>query len=69
VGEESLRGRLAAWYAEAEKDSTYTSVSAATEVGREAGADLIVAIGGGSVIVAARPSRSSSASRGRRSTS
>lgn len=52
--EESLGSRLAAWYAEAEKDSTYASVSAATEAGREASADLIVAIGGGSVIVVAR---------------
>lgn len=35
-------------------DSTYESVMGATEAARAAGADLIVAVGGGSVIVAAR---------------
>src|SRR5690349_16712472 len=35
-----------------EKDSTYASVSAATHAAREAGADLLIAVGGGSVIVA-----------------
>jgi alcohol dehydrogenase class IV len=37
-----------------EKDSTYASVQAATEAAREAGADLLIAVGGGSVIVAVR---------------
>jgi alcohol dehydrogenase class IV len=37
-----------------ENDSTYSSVAAATEAARSVGADLIVAVGGGSVIVAAR---------------
>lgn len=37
-----------------EVDSTYRSVRAATDAARQAGADLIVAVGGGSVIVAAR---------------
>jgi len=37
-----------------EKDSTYASVKAATEAAHEAGADLLIAVGGGSVIVAAR---------------
>lgn len=37
-----------------EKDSTYASVSAATQAAREATADLLIAVGGGSVIVAAR---------------
>ncbi len=37
-----------------EKDSTYASVRAATDAAREAQADLLIAVGGGSVIVAAR---------------
>ncbi|MBX9698306.1 MAG: iron-containing alcohol dehydrogenase [Acetobacteraceae bacterium] len=37
-----------------EKDSTYASVRAATDAARAAGADLLVAVGGGSVIVAVR---------------
>jgi alcohol dehydrogenase class IV len=37
-----------------EKDSTYVSVQAATQAAREAGADLLIAVGGGSVIVAVR---------------
>lgn len=37
-----------------QNDSTYRSVAAATEAARSVGADLIVAVGGGSVIVAAR---------------
>ncbi len=51
---EALGSRLAGWYAEIDKDSSYASTSAATELGRSVDADLIVAIGGGSVIVAAR---------------
>ncbi len=37
-----------------EKDSTYASVSAAKAAATEAGADLLIAVGGGSVIVANR---------------
>lgn len=37
-----------------DKDSSYPAVLAATEAAREAGADLIIAAGGGSVIVGAR---------------
>jgi alcohol dehydrogenase class IV len=37
-----------------EKDSTYASVRAATTAAREAAADLLIAVGGGSVIVATR---------------
>ena len=37
-----------------EKDSTYTSVRAATQAATDAAADLLIAIGGGSVIVATR---------------
>jgi len=37
-----------------EKDSTYASVRAATQAAREAAADLLIAVGGGSVIVATR---------------
>ena len=37
-----------------EKDSTYASVTAAKEAAAAAGADLLIAVGGGSVIVATR---------------
>ncbi len=37
-----------------EKDSTYASVAAGTDAAREAGADLLIAVGGGSVLVATR---------------
>jgi alcohol dehydrogenase class IV len=37
-----------------EKDSSYVSVQVATQAAREAGADLLIAVGGGSVIVAVR---------------
>src|SRR5262245_24942412 len=37
-----------------DKDSTYPAVRAAVEAARSAGADLIIAVGGGSVIVGAR---------------
>lgn len=37
-----------------EKDSTYASVCAARDAARAAGADLLIAVGGGSVIVATR---------------
>ena len=37
-----------------EKDSSYASVSAATDAAKAAGADMLIAVGGGSVIVAVR---------------
>src|SRR4051812_28547527 len=37
-----------------EKDSTYASVCAARQAATEAAADLLIAVGGGSVIVATR---------------
>ena len=37
-----------------EKDSSYASVRAATDAANDAGADLLIAVGGGSVIVATR---------------
>ena len=37
-----------------EKDSTYASVGAAVQAAREASADILIAVGGGSVIVATR---------------
>ncbi len=49
-----LGDRYAGVFDGIEKDSTYASVQAATEAAREAGADLLIAVGGGSVIVAAR---------------
>ena len=52
--EAALGDALAGWYGRVDKDSTYACVSEATDQARDAGADLIVAIGGGSVIVAAR---------------
>ena len=52
--EAALGSALAGWYAGIEKDSTYRSVSEATEQARAASADMIVAVGGGSVIVGAR---------------
>lgn len=52
--EQALGDAHAGTFAGIENDSTYLSVRAATKAAREAGADLIVAVGGGSVIVAAR---------------
>lgn len=55
---ERIRSSLGELYAGTfdgiEKDSTYASVSAGTEAAREAGADLLIGIGGGSVLVANR---------------
>jgi alcohol dehydrogenase class IV len=51
---ETLGDRYAGVFAGIEVDSTYRSVAAATDAAREAGADLLIAVGGGSVIVAAR---------------
>ncbi len=50
----SIGEKYAGAYTEIEKDSTYSSVMEATTAAKEAKADLLVAIGGGSVIVAAR---------------
>lgn len=52
--EAALGDAFAGWFSGIEKDSTYASVRAATEEAREAGADMVVAVGGGSVIVAGR---------------
>lgn len=52
--EAALGNRYAGVYDGIEKDSTYASVSAAREAATEAGADLLIAVGGGSVIVATR---------------
>ncbi len=49
-----LGNQYAGVYDGIEKDSTYASVRAATQVAREAAADLLIAVGGGSVIVAVR---------------
>ena len=52
--EAALEGRLAGVFDRIEKDSTYASVRAATDAAAEANADLLIAVGGGSVIVANR---------------
>jgi alcohol dehydrogenase class IV len=51
---DSLGDLLAGVFDGIEVDSTYRSVAAATEAARAAGADLLIAAGGGSVIVATR---------------
>ena len=50
----TLGDRYAGVFDGIEKDSTYASVRAATDAAREAAADLLIAVGGGSVIVATR---------------
>ncbi len=52
--EAALGGLYAGVYDGIEKDSTYASVVAAKEAAVAAGADLLIAVGGGSVIVAVR---------------
>ncbi len=52
--EACLGGRFAGVFDGIAKDSSYESVAAATAAARAAGADLLVAVGGGSVIVAVR---------------
>jgi alcohol dehydrogenase class IV len=52
--EVALGDRYAGVFDGIEKDSTYASVRAATQAARDAAADLLVAVGGGSVIVATR---------------
>jgi alcohol dehydrogenase class IV len=49
-----LGNRYAGVYDGIEKDSTYASVRSATQAATEASADLLIAVGGGSVIVATR---------------
>jgi alcohol dehydrogenase class IV len=50
----ALGDRYAGVFDGIEKDSTYVSVRAATQAARGASADLLIAVGGGSVIVATR---------------
>lgn len=52
--EGTIRQRYAGVFDGIEKDSTYTSVCAAKQAATDAGADLLIAVGGGSVIVATR---------------
>jgi alcohol dehydrogenase class IV len=52
--EVALGDRYAGVFDGIEKDSTYASVQAATEAARAASADLLIAVGGGSVIVGTR---------------
>ena len=52
--EAALGNRYAGVFDGIEKDSTYVSVHAATQAAREAAADMLIAVGGGSVIVATR---------------
>jgi alcohol dehydrogenase class IV len=52
--EATLGDRYAGVYDGIEKDSTFTSVRAARDAAAEAAADLLIAVGGGSVIVATR---------------
>lgn len=52
--EATLGDRFAGVYDGIEKDSTYASVRAATDAAKAAGADMLIAVGGGSVIVAVR---------------
>ncbi len=51
---QALGDRFAGVYDGIEKDSTYASVQAATDAARAANADLLIAAGGGSVLVAVR---------------
>ncbi len=51
---EALGERCAGVFDGIEKDSTYASVRAAQQAAHDAGADMLVAVGGGSVIVAVR---------------
>jgi alcohol dehydrogenase class IV len=52
--EAALGSRYAGVFDGIEKDSTFASVRAATQLARDSGADLLIAVGGGSVIVATR---------------
>lgn len=50
----ALGGRLVGVFDRIERDSSYASVSAARDAARAAKADALIAVGGGSVLVAAR---------------
>src|SRR5262245_15201075 len=50
----ALGERYAGVFDAMDKDSTYPAVVAATDAARAAGADLLIAVGGGSVIVGTR---------------
>lgn len=52
--EAQLGDRYAGAFDAMDKDSSYQAVQAATEAARAAGADLLIAVGGGSVIVGTR---------------
>jgi alcohol dehydrogenase class IV len=52
--QESLGDRYAGVYDEMDKDSSYQACKAAADAARAAGADLLIAVGGGSVIVGTR---------------
>src|SRR5579863_118039 len=52
--ESALGDKYAGVFDGVEKDSTYASVGAAVQAAREASADMLIAVGGGSVIVATR---------------
>lgn len=52
--EAALGAQYAGVFDGIEKDSTYASVRAATDAAKAVGADLLIAVGGGSVIVATR---------------
>jgi alcohol dehydrogenase class IV len=52
--QEAVGARYAGAFTRMDKDSSYVRVSEATEAAREAGADLLIAVGGGSVIVGTR---------------
>ena len=52
--EQALGDKLVGIFDKIEKDSTYTSVAAATGMAQESNADSLIAVGGGSVLVAAR---------------
>ena len=52
--EAALGDRFAGVFDGIEKDSTYASVAAAVQAARDAGADMLIGAGGGSVIVAVR---------------
>ncbi|MEM7249790.1 MAG: iron-containing alcohol dehydrogenase [Pseudomonadota bacterium] len=51
---EALQARYVGCFDGIQKDSTFESVNAATHAARDRGADLLIAVGGGSVIVSTR---------------
>lgn len=52
--EENLGGLYAGFFSGMDKDSSWPAVKAATEAAKDAGADSLIAVGGGSVIVGVR---------------